>query len=363
MMTRFLRILTCSTVLIFGVAMLPAEPIWADESTAELDGPIFYPPPPDVPRLQFLAGYSSALDVASEKGLKSFLFGEEDIGKDFIEKPFGVAIHEGAIHVVDSRGFGWGVFDLANGDAYFVQPSGRGALRKPINITIDSDGTKYVTDTDRLQIVVFDANDKYVAAFGEGEQFKPADVAIAGDRLYVTDPMNQKVHVLNKRSGDSLFSFGNPGSDPGEFMHPTGITIASDGSVLVVDTSNFRIQRFNAEGEFEHEFGGQGTAPGRLGRPKGIAIDKEDQIYVVDAAFQNIQVMERKTGGALGFFGNAGKGPDSIGLPTVVKVDYDNVKYFEHLAAPGFIVEYLVLIVGQYTENSVVVLGYGSFDE
>jgi DNA-binding beta-propeller fold protein YncE len=146
-------------------------------------------------------------------------------------------------------------------------------------------------------------------------------------------------------------------------MHPTGITIASDGSVLVVDTSNFRIQRFNAEGEFEHEFGGQGTAPGRLGRPKGIAIDKEDQIYVVDAAFQNIQVMERKTGGALGFFGNAGKGPDSIGLPTVVKVDYDNVKYFEHLAAPGFIVEYLVLIVGQYTENSVVVLGYGSFDE
>ena len=355
--SRAVLLLTC-------LSLFHGQLIQAAGAEDEAEGPIFYPPPPDMPRFQVLATYSSALDVESDdKGLKGFLFGDTVGKQSLIQKPYGAALHDGKIHVVDSRGFGWGVFDVAKGGAYFVQPTGGGTLRKPINMTIDADGTKYVTDTDRLQVVVFNASDQFVAAFGEGEQFRPVDVAISGDRLYVTDAMHHMVHVLDKHSGETLFTFGEKGSAPGSFIHPTGIGIASDGSVYVVDTTNYRVQRFSPEGDFEFAFGGQGVAAGRFVRPKSVAIDKEDHVYVVDAAFQNVQVIEAETGGALMAFGRTGEESDSINVPTVVKIDYDDVEHFEHLAAPGFNIEYLVLVVGQFGPNKVLVLGFGSFDE
>jgi sugar lactone lactonase YvrE len=363
-MIRTLRHLVSAFLLAACLVPSLGSIAWADEPEDAADGPIFYPSPPDRPRLQFLASYANELDVggASKGGFRDFVFGGRDKEGSFIEKPYGVAIHKGAIHVVDTRSNGWGVFDVAKRRAYSVRPSGGGRLRKPINMTIDADGTKYVTDTDRQQVIVYDAKDRYVAAFGEPEQFKPIDVAIADERLYVTDAMNHKVHVLDKRSGETLFTFAEAGSAPGQLFHPTSLTIAPDGTVYVVDTTNFRVQQFTAEGEFVFEFGGQGVAPGRFARPKGIAIDQENFIYVTDAAFNNVQVLDDK-GGATMFFGGPSDGPDSILLLTAVKIDYDSVPFFEELAAPGFDIEYLVLLAGQYGTNKVIVYGYGSFEE
>lgn len=328
------------------------------------DEPLFYPDPPNLPRLQFLAAYANELDVSTSSGssFRDFVFGGRDKEGSFIEKPYGVAMHKGAIYVVDARGNGWGVFDVANGRAYFVRPSGGGALTKPINITIDTDGTKYVTDTDRQQIVVYTADDKYVTAFGEPGQFKPVDVAILDNRLYVTDVLHHKVHVLDKSSGDSLFTFGEAGSKPGQLFHPTNLAVAPDNTIYVVDTTNFRVQKFTEEGQFVSEFGGQGAVPGRFTRPKGIAIDADNYVYVTDSAFNKVQILE-ESGGALMFFGGPSTAPDSIDMLTVVKIDYENVKYFQHMAAPGFEVEYLVLLSGQYATNKVVVYGFGSFAE
>jgi hypothetical protein len=83
---------------------------------------------------------------------------------------------------------------------------------------------------------------------------------------------------------------------------------------------------------------------------------------VTDAAFNNVQVLDEK-GGALMFFGGSSDGPDSMNMLTAVKIDYDNVPFFEQLAAPGFNIEYLVLLAGQYGTNKVVVYGFGSFEE
>jgi sugar lactone lactonase YvrE len=334
----------------------------ADDETAG-EQPVFFPGPPDVPRLQFLTKYSSALDVSTKsKGFRDFVFGGEDKEAQLIQKPYGLAIHEGAIFVVDTRGFGYGIFDLAEGGSRFVRPSGAGGFRKPINITIDEDGTRYVTDTDREQVLVFNSEDRFVGEFGEPGQFKPVDVAIEGDRLYVTDNMNHQVHVLNKHSGEVLFSFGGAGSEPGQLFHPTNLSIAADGTVYVTDTSNFRIQQFSADGELIRVIGTQGTSHGQFSRPKGIALDHEDNIYVVDAAFQNVQIIGPDEVPRLSF-GGPGQERWNINMPTVVKIDYDNVSYFEKFAAPNFDIQYLVLVASQFGLNKVVVFGFGEFRE
>ena len=354
--------LAISSLTLLAVAVLCSAPIDVlhADSGDEAEEYLFYPLPPNLPRFQFLASFSSPLDVSSgTSGFRNFVFGGEDKEDHLVEKPYGVAIHEGAIYVVDTRGSGWAVFDLANRKSAFVRPKGGGSLKKPINITIDDDGTRYVTDTEREQVLVYDRQNRFVKAYGEPGQFKPVDVAIGGDRLYVTDVMHHKVHVLDKSTGNTLLSFGGRGSEPGEFNNPTNLSVAADDTLYVVDTINFRVQQFTLDGKFIRAFGEAGDVPGTFSRPKGISVDREGYIYVADAAFENIQVLAQD-GGALMFFGAPGGDRDSINMPTAIALDYDNISYFEKYIAPDFDVEYLVLVASQYGNNKVAVFGFGS---
>jgi DNA-binding beta-propeller fold protein YncE len=348
-------------LMVAVVVGLFASSVAYSQSSGDGDTPLFYPPSPNPPRIQYLTKFSSAYDVStkSSKKFRDFVFGGEENEEQALTKPYGAAIHEGAIYVVDTRGAGYVVFDVANGEYRKVSGGGNGAMKKPINITIDDDGTRYVTDTDREVIIVFDANDRFVRTLGTSGQFRPIDTAIVGDRLYVTDLMNQKVHVLDKNTGDTLFTFGKPGTRPGQLAHPTNLALGPDNTIYVSDTTNFRIQQFTLDGEHIRELGQVGTGAGQFARPKGVAVDKDSILYVVDAAFQNVQMFD-KQGRTLMFFGGAGKGRGGMELPTVVKIDYDNVEYFQKFVADGFEIEYLILVVNQFGLNKLQVFGFGS---
>jgi DNA-binding beta-propeller fold protein YncE len=174
--------------------------------------------------------------------------------------------------------------------------------------------------------------------------------------------MHHQVHVLDKHSGEDLFTFGEAGTELGMLVHPTNLAMGSDNTVYVTDTTNFRLQQFSLEGEFVREVGSIGSNYGQFARPKGVAVDRNDIIYVVDAAFQNVQILGQD-GSPLMAFGGTGGQPWNMSLPTVVKIDYDNVSYFEQYMAPDFDIEYLVIVANQFGLNSVVVFGFGELRE
>ena len=352
-------------ISLFACVLLaaPALSVAQSESSADEQEYLFYPSAPAPARLQYLARFSSAYDVAlRSSSFRDFVFGGEEYEEQAINKPFGLAVYDGAIYAVDTRGNGYVVFDVAKGKWRKVAGSGRGSMKKPINIEIDKDGTRYVTDTERNAVLVFNSNDKIDRVFGEKGQFRPIDVAISGDRLYVSDSENNKIHVLNKYSGESLFTFGGSGAGEGKLVHPTSLAIGYDESIYVTDTTNFRIQKFSLDGEFLGSFGKVGTNIGSFARPKGVDVDKDGNIYVVDAAFQNVQILNDQ-GQPLLYFGGAGSGKGKMNLPTVVKIDYDNVEHFRKYAAPGFDIEYLVLVANQFGNNKVMVYGFGAQTE
>jgi len=321
---------------------------------------IFYPPPPAPARLQYLTKFSSQLDLGEKNAaFRDFVFGAETTEGHLVQKPYGLAVFEGAIYVADTRGGGYVIFDFANARSRVVRGSGSSNMPKPINITIGENGTRYVTDTQREQILVFDRNDRFVRALGSDGQFRPVDVAVVRDRLYVSDILHHKIHVLDEQTGETLFEFGTVGSDPGELFHPTNLTVGQDETIYVTDTGNFRIQAFSPDGEFIRDIGQIGDGIGHFARPKGVAIDKDDQLYVVDAAFENVQILD-VDGAPLLFFGGPGAGLGSINLPTVVKIDYENVDYFRKYADPAFEIEYLVLVASQFGLNKITVFGYGA---
>ena len=351
---RTFCILALIAFVLAGCASAPQKAVRA---------PVFYPPLPNPPRVQYLATFSGPNDVSGEhSAFFDFILGKDTSETSVIKKPYGTAIHAGKLYVVDARGPSYAVFDLENKRFKLVAGSGAGKLQKPINISIDQDGTKYVTDTGREQVLVFDKDDEFVRAYGATDQFKPGDVAIAGDRLYITDLKHNEVEVLDKRTGETLFKIGKAGSKEGEFVFPTNLAIGPDQHLYVVDTGNFRIEKFTLDGRYVSSIGGIGTGFGQFARPKGIALDREGRIYAVDAAFENIQILS-PSGKLLLFFGAPGDAPENVNLPTQVVVDYDNVRYFQSYADPKFKIDYVVLVASQFGDNKVNVYGFGTLED
>src|SRR5205823_7214544 len=84
---------------------------------------------------------------------------------------------------------------------------------------------------------------------------RPTNLAVApnGD-LYVSDGYgNARVHRFSP-GGELRRSWGEPGSGPGQFMIPHGVTVHPDGRVFVCDRENDRIQIFSPDGEFLAEW-------------------------------------------------------------------------------------------------------------
>lgn len=342
--------LILAIALLGGCAMAPTETRKPERA--------FYPPPPQPPRIQHLATFSGERDFAPPAGeFARFVLGDETTSRQ-LQRPYGVAMFEGRLYVADSRAPGLAVFDLAQKRFALVTGSYQGRMKRPINVTIDADGTKYVTDTGRDQILLYDRNDRFVAAFGAEGQFRPVDTAIAGERLYVADVRHHQVHVLDKRSGKPLFQFGKAGSRPGELFQPTNLAVGPEGDIYVVETGNFRVQRFTAEGQPVRTYGEVGNVPGTFARPKGIAFDRAGRMYVGDAAFQNVQIFD-KEGRLLLYFGQPGEAGEGLTLPAGVTIDYDSVPLFQAYADPGFALEYVILVASQFGPNKIDAFGFG----
>jgi len=327
---------------------------------------LFYPPLPDLPRIQYLASFSFASDVEEKEEKKSgwlsdFLLGEDrQDTEEGPNKPYGVSLNNGEIHVVDTRGSGYAIFDVRDKEYRFNIGSGTSSMPKPINIEIDDEGRKYVADTVRNQVLVFDVEDKFVQAFGRRGQFRPTDVLVDGDKLFVVDIQEHRVVVLDKNTGEELDSFGSVGRDEDKLFQPTNIAMGPNGHLYVSDTGHFRVQEFTQDGEVVKSYGaGVGRTPGSFARPKGVAVDREGRVYVVDAAYERVQVFDDE-GRLLMFFGEPGGTHISgLDLPTDIDIDYDSVPYFQQYADPDFELEFIIAVVNQFGRSKVNVFGFG----
>jgi len=324
---------------------------------------IFYPPLPSPPRIQYLTSFSGPADLSSDgSGFSDFILGDETRDSGVINKPYGVAIQDGVLYVVDIRGPGYALFDLKNKKFDMIYGSFSGKMRKPINMAIDAQGNKYVSDTVRSIVLVFDNKNKFVKVIGDGESYKPSDVLIADNKLFITDIKNHRIVVLDKDTDKQLYTIGSVGSKDGELFYPTNLALGPDKNLYVSETGNFRVQKFTLDGKFVKSFGKVGTGMGQFARPKGIAVDRDGRIHVVDAAFENVQIIN-SDGKLLMFYGEPGNDRANINLPTDVVIDYDNIEYFRKYAKPGFNLEYIILVASQFGVSKVNVFGFGTMKD
>lgn len=186
-------------------------------------------------------------------------------------------------------------------DGTFVRSWGEGRFVRPHGITIGPADEVYLSDDKGHAIYRFDGAGTLLMTLGtpgrpsetgvEGMDYRtirrggppfnmPTNVAIApGGDLYITDGYgNARVHVFAP-DGTLRFSWGEPGSGPGQFNLPHGIAIDRNGRVYVADRENSRVQIFSLRGEFITEW--TDTA-----RPMQVAIDRHDRAFVCDVGWK-----------------------------------------------------------------------------
>ncbi|MES2791501.1 MAG: peptidyl-alpha-hydroxyglycine alpha-amidating lyase family protein [Planctomycetota bacterium] len=135
----------------------------------------------------------------------------------------------------------------------------------------------------------------------------PTNLAVAPTgELYVADGYgNARIHKFSE-TGELIFSWGAPGSGPGEFQVPHGIAISHNGTVFIADRENSRLQLFSPAGEFLTEWT-------EIARPCDVKIAPDGNVYVAELGYRagmwsgTVAPFPGATGGRVSIFNPEGK--------------------------------------------------------
>ena len=163
------------------------------------------------------------------------------------------------------------VFDR---DGNFLRSWGEGVFPRAHGLQMGPDETVWLTDDGDSSVRQCTLDGKILLTLGvpgspapymSGEPFhRCTHTALSpqGD-VYVSDGYgNGRVHKFSP-DGKLLFSWGGPGTDPGEFNIAHNITCDADGWVYVADRENHRVQVFDGNGRYETQWN-------NLHRPCGL---------------------------------------------------------------------------------------------
>jgi DNA-binding beta-propeller fold protein YncE len=323
-MLKKIKVLFCSIILITAGCVATPKAVKRR---------LFFPPPPDEPKVEFVGAYQSEHNFPkSKKQLRlESLVGKKEALR-FV-RPIDIASNgNGKVYVSDIKSRNVIIYDMINYKVSLLSNSN--VFQGPVGLALDREGNLYVTDVRQKSVLVFDKNNKPLFSFGKGVLEWPNSIAVDSDlgRIYVTDARKHNVMVFDKK-GKYISSMGRrPGKGEGEFNYPVDVEVAPDGSIVVAEMMNARIQIFDSTGKFMKKFGRRGADIDRFGRIKGIGIDNEGHIYISDALTHMLKVYDMDGNFLLAMGGgfSAGKGlfaAAGFNLASGVDVDDNNNIY------------------------------------
>ena len=185
----------------------------------------------------------------------------------------------------------------------YLSSWGAGLFAFPHTIRVTRDDNLWLVDRDHAQMMLFTTDGKLLRTIGVkgfrsdtgvapennksdawrevkhgGPPFNlPTDIDVApSGEMFVTDGYgNARVHKFAP-DGTLQFSWGEPGTGPGQFNLPHGVWIDRKGRVLVADRENDRVQVFDQQGRLLKIW------PTKLIGPAVMYVDDEDTVYIVE---------------------------------------------------------------------------------
>jgi hypothetical protein len=145
-------------------------------------------------------------------------------------------------------------------------------------VRVDRQDNIWVIDEGSNMIIKFDPDGRVVLTLGRKPEALTVPAAAGGGE-----------------GGRGGGRGGPPGAGvPGDnFNRPTDVAWDSNGNIFVSDGyGNSRIAKFDKNGKFLKSWGQRGTEPGQFNLPHTIAVDAQNNVYVGDRENKRIQVFD-----------------------------------------------------------------------
>lgn len=203
-------------------------------------------------------------------------------------------------------------------DAIYGVVDGLGSLNQPVDVAIAPNGDIYVAEQWNHQISVFNPAGERVQTFGErggpydanglftghdgtlGRFERPNGITINSEgEIFVADTWNFRIQRFNS-DGEPLQAWGSR-DERGEqaqvlpmdgFWGPRDVLVDERGYVYVSDTGNKRIRVYTQDDSYLFDLGGAGSADGQLNEPSGLAIDAQGRLFVADTWNRRVSVFD-----------------------------------------------------------------------
>ena len=168
----------------------------------------------------------------------------------------------------------------------------------PLGVNFDAQSRLLITDhrEGKHRVLVFRANEDLELSFGEqgtdpGQLSFPYATAVdSRGQIFVSDSNNARISVYNKQGDLATIITGAAAKET--LALPRGLAFDSIDRLHVVDGISHNVVVYDTGGkpQFLFSFGELGTNSGEFRYPSGIAIDKFDRIYVADRDNNVVQV-------------------------------------------------------------------------
>ena len=189
-------------------------------------------------------------------------------------------------------------------------------FKNPFGLAGNARGEIAVTEFYNNRIQIFNSDGNFLRSFGckvLGLQVPKGIVFHNNGNIFVGDTVG-RILIFNGR-GVYVGSFGMFGSLDNQLSDPWGLSVDSDGNVIVADKGNSSIKIFSPDGEFLMKIGGQGTLKSPV-----HCIQYEKYLIVSDKDEHCIKVFDRN-GNFQYMFGKKGSGDGEFNAPSCMAVN------------------------------------------
>jgi DNA-binding beta-propeller fold protein YncE len=172
-------------------------------------------------------------------------------------------------------------------------------FREVPDVVVDSRDRVYVFSRGEHPMMVFEQDGTFVGSWGEGLFVRPHGVTLGPDEtLYCVD---DGAHCIRKCTldGQILMTIGSPG-EPAQrqsgqpFNQPTKVAFdPKTGDLYISDGyGNARVHKYSPNGRHLFSWGEYGTEPGQFNLVHSIATDRDGRVYIADRESHRVQVFD-----------------------------------------------------------------------
>ena len=240
------------------------------------------------------AGSAISLTVAdySQDEIPTHAFGMAGSDGGEFNLPWGVAIRDdGCIAVADHANSRIQIFDHQGTFLHVLTSDEAEKIRLPTGIDFDLDHNLVTFDSESHSVKILDSAGRLIRNMSNsielGSRVEGVSIDTQG-RIIITDSSNGRVLVFH-HSGHLCLEFGGNGNK--KLERPSS-AVFYQGRFIVSDTFNHCLKVYNRHGVFLQQIGRPGMEPGQFRQPRGLTVDLAGNILVCDSGNHRVQILD-----------------------------------------------------------------------